>query len=116
MPTRLGRHGTALVADPAARWRLDLAKGRWREAEEPLLEGCPCPACTRGLSRAYLSYLARSGELTAMRLLTAHNLAFLARLMADLRAALDAGRLSEVVAALRAGAEPGAADRVFRTK
>jgi queuine tRNA-ribosyltransferase len=116
MPTRLGRHGTALVPDPAARWRLDLAKGRWREAEEPLLEGCPCPACARGLSRAYLCHLVRSGELTAMRLLTTHNLAFLARLMADLRGAILAGRLSEVVAALRAGASPGAADRVFRTK
>ena len=64
MPTRLGRHGTALVPDPANRWRLDLVKGRWRESEEPLMEGCPCPACARGLSRAYLSYLARAGELT----------------------------------------------------
>ncbi len=116
MPTRLGRHGTALVPDPAARWRLDLVKGRWRESEEPLLEGCPCPACARGLSRAYLCHLVRSGELTGMRLLTTHNLAFLARLMADLRAALHAGRLPEVVAALRAGAAPGTADRVFRTK
>jgi queuine tRNA-ribosyltransferase len=107
MPTRLGRHGTALVADPESRWRLDLAKGGSRESAEPLLEGCPCPACSRGLSRAYLSYLARSGELTGMRLLTMHNLAFLARLMSDLRDAIHAGRLGEVAAALRAGAAPG---------
>jgi queuine tRNA-ribosyltransferase len=107
MPTRLGRHGTALVPDPSRRWRLDLHKGRWRDSEEPLLEGCPCPACARGLSRAYLSYLARAGELTVMRLLTLHNLAFLARLMADLRGAILAGRLPEVAAALRAGAAPG---------
>jgi queuine tRNA-ribosyltransferase len=106
MPTRLGRHGTALVPDPSRRWRLDLHKGRWRDSQEPLLEGCPCPACTRGLSRAYLSYLARAGELTGMRLLTLHNLAFLARLMADLRGAILAGRLPEVAAALRAGASP----------
>jgi queuine tRNA-ribosyltransferase len=71
-----------------------------------LLEGCPCPACACGLSRAYLSYLARAGELTGMRLLTLHNLAFLARLMADLRGAILAGRLPEVAAALRAGASP----------
>ncbi len=109
MPTRLGRHGTALVPDPDARWRLDLAKGAHRESPEPLLEGCPCPACSRGLSRAYLSYLARAGELTGMRLLTAHNLAFLARLMGDLRDAIGAGRLAEVAAALRAGVAPGAA-------
>jgi queuine tRNA-ribosyltransferase len=107
MPTRLGRHGTALVPDPDARWRLDLAKGAWRESPEPLLEGCACPACTRGLSRAYLSYLVRSGELTGMRLLSMHNLAFIVRLMEDLRAAIHAGRLDEVAAALRAGAAPG---------
>ncbi len=107
MPTRLGRHGTALVPDPAGRWRLDLTKGRWRDSQEPLLEGCPCPACARGLSRAYLSYLARAGELTGQRLLTLHNLAFLARLMGDLRGAILTGRLPEAAAALRAGAAPG---------
>ena len=87
MPTRLGRHGTALVPDPDARWRLDLTKAGWRESERPLLEGCPCPACAAGFSRAYLSYLARAGELTGTRLLTLHNLAFIARLMRDLRQA-----------------------------
>ena len=92
MPTRLGRHGTALVPDPEGRWRLDLLKGRWRASEEPLLEGCPCPACARGLSRAYLSYLARAGELTGMRLLTMHNLAFIAAVMSDLRAGILEGR------------------------
>ena len=30
MPTRIGRHGMAVVPDPAARWRVDLAKGRYR--------------------------------------------------------------------------------------
>jgi queuine tRNA-ribosyltransferase len=108
MPTRLGRHGTALMPEPDARWRLDLAKGASRESPEPLLEGCPCPACARGLSRAYLSYLVRSSELTGMRLLTMHNLAFVARLMEDLRAAILTGRLAEVAAELRAGAAPGA--------
>jgi queuine/archaeosine tRNA-ribosyltransferase len=43
-----------------------------------------------------------------MRLVTLHNLSFVARLMADLRAAIAAGRLPEVAAALRGGAEPGA--------
>ncbi len=107
MPTRLGRHGSALVAEPENRWRVDLTKGRWREAAEPLMEGCPCPACSEGLSRAYLSYLARAGELTGSRLLTLHNLTFIARLMADLRGAILEGRLTEVAAALRAGAAPG---------
>ena len=49
MPTRIGRHGMAIVPDPERRWRVDLAKARWKEADEPLLEGCPCPACERRL-------------------------------------------------------------------
>jgi queuine tRNA-ribosyltransferase len=102
MPTRLGRHGTALVPDPANRWRIDLKKTRWRESEEPLLEGCECPACADGLSRAYLSYLARAGELTGARLLSMHNLAFLARLMKDLRGGILDGDLENVARAWRA--------------
>jgi queuine tRNA-ribosyltransferase len=108
MPTRLGRHGVALVPDPAGRWRVDLAKGRWREAQGPILDGCPCPACTAGYSRAYLHYLLRAGELTGLRLVTLHNLSFIARLMRDLRSAIEHGRLKEVAAALMAGAAPGA--------
>jgi queuine tRNA-ribosyltransferase len=103
MPTRLGRHGTALVPDPESRWRVDLKKARWREADEPLLEGCECPACAGGYSRAYLSYLARAGELTGARLLTLHNLAFLAQLMKDLRAAILDGDLESVAGRWRAG-------------
>jgi queuine tRNA-ribosyltransferase len=102
MPTRLGRHGTALIGDPENRWRLDLVKGRWRESEKPLVEGCLCYACSHGLSRAYLSYLARAKEITGMRLLTEHNLAFLAGVMARLRAAILAGSLAETAAGLRA--------------
>jgi queuine tRNA-ribosyltransferase len=101
MPTRLGRHGTALVPDPLRRWRVDLTKSQWRTCEQPLMEDCVCYACAQGLSRAYLSYLARAGELTGMRLLTEHNLAFLARLMRDLRQGILDGQLSEVVAMLR---------------
>ena len=107
LPTRLGRHGVALVPDPEARWRVDLVKGRCRESREPILDGCPCPACSAGFSRAYLHYLLRAGELTALRLVTLHNLSFIARLTADLRAAIDGGRLVEVAASLRAGAAPG---------
>jgi queuine tRNA-ribosyltransferase len=100
LPTRLGRHGVALVPDPASRWRLDLVKSRHRSSAEPILEGCDCPACAGGFTRAYLHYLLRAGELTGLRLVTLHNLAFVARLMRDLRAAIDADRLSETAAAL----------------
>jgi queuine tRNA-ribosyltransferase len=109
MPTRLGRHGVALVPEPERRWRVDLTAGRFKHADEPIFDGCPCPACAAGLSRGYLRYLVHARELTGMRLLTIHNLAFVARLMADLRAAVLAGTLPATAAALRAGAAPGAA-------
>ena len=108
MPTRLGRHGVALVPDPAGRWRVDLAKGRWRHAREPILDGCPCPACDGGFSRGYLHYLLRAHELTGLRLVTLHNLSYIARLMADLRVAIAERRFEACAAAILAGAAPGA--------
>jgi queuine tRNA-ribosyltransferase len=106
MPTRLGRHGMAVVPDPETRWRIDLGKARWRHDKAPLMEGCPCPACAAGYTRGYLHYLVKAREPTAARLLTLHNIAYLNRLMADLRDALLAGTLAERAGALRAGAAP----------
>ncbi len=106
MPTRLGRHGVALVPDPDNRWRVDLTTARWSDSHEPLMEGCPCPACAVGWSRGYLRYMTKASELTAMRMLTVHNLAFVARLMTRLREAIIAGQLTDVAARLRAGEAP----------
>ena len=106
MPTRLGRHGVALVPDPEKRWRVDLTTAKWSDSDEPVMEGCPCPACAVGYSRGYLRYMTKARELTAMRLLTVHNLAFVARVMERLRAAVLAGDLATVAAELRAGQAP----------
>jgi queuine tRNA-ribosyltransferase len=106
MPTRLGRHGMVLVPDPERRWRVDLSQARWKDSDEPLMEGCPCPACALGLTRGYLRYLAHARELTGMRLFTLHNLAFVERVMRRLREAIGAGTLAAEAAALRAGAAP----------
>jgi queuine tRNA-ribosyltransferase len=107
MPTRLGRHGVAVVPSPERRWRLDLMKSPYRRDPSPILEGCPCPACAAGFSRAYLHHLLRAGELTALRLVTVHNLSYIARLMADLRRSVHQGTLAQTAGALRAGAPPG---------
>ena len=106
MPTRLGRHGVALVPDPEHRWRVDLTTAKWSDSDEPLMEGCPCPACAVGYSRGYLRYMTKARELTAMRLMTVHNLAFVSRVMARLREAVLAGNLAAVAAELRAGQAP----------
>ena len=106
MPTRLGRHGVAIVPDPAGRWRVDLTAARHRDSEAPIMDGCPCPACGAGHSRGYLRYLLRNRELTGVRLLTLHNLAYLERLMRGLRTAIADGTLAAHAAALRGGAAP----------
>jgi queuine tRNA-ribosyltransferase len=106
MPTRLGRHGMALVPEPEKRWRVDLNQARWKSSDEPLCEGCPCPACAHGFTRAYLRYLVHTKELLGMRLLTQHNLAFVSRVMQRLRQAIIDGRLADEAAAIRGGILP----------
>ena len=106
MPTRLGRHGMALVPAPEARWRVDLAKARWRASSEPLMEGCPCPACAAGYTRGYLHYLVHQRELTGMRLLTLHNLAYTQELVRGARQAIAAGTFAAYSEAVLGGATP----------
>ena len=104
-PTRLARHGTALVPAPEARWRLDLNRPAHRAGREPIDERCGCPACAEH-TRAYLHYLTRAGELTGKRLLTLHNLTFMLRLMRGMRAAIEAGDYPGYARRVLAGEAP----------
>lgn len=106
MPTRIARHGAAVAPDPSRRWRLDLTAADRRHEAGPLVDGCSCPTCSGGNSRAYIHHLLKAREFTAMRLLTVHNLNFIARLMDRLRDAIADGTLDQVSAALRDGAAP----------
>jgi queuine tRNA-ribosyltransferase len=105
IPTRLARHGTALVPDPEGRFRLDLRKGGWAGSREPIAAGCPCPAC-RHHDRDYLSYLSRAEELTAVRLLCLHNLTYLHQLVAGAREAIINGAFESYSASILSGAAP----------
>ena len=106
-PTRLGRHGTALVADPERRFRLDLTKSQMRGSREPISDVCPCHAC-REHTRGYLHYLTRAKELTGARLVTMHNLTFMAELMRGIRGAISAGRYADYRDRVLAGSDPPA--------
>jgi queuine tRNA-ribosyltransferase len=108
VPTRLARHGVALAPNPETRWRLDLRKAGWEGDREPLVAGCPCPACQRH-DRDYVSYLSRAEELTAVRLIVLHNLTYMHELTTHARAAISAGRFEDYRAAVLAGAPPWSA-------
>jgi queuine tRNA-ribosyltransferase len=105
VPTRLARHGVALAPSPETRWRLDLRKGRWVGDRRPMVEGCPCPGCTRH-DRDYISYLSRAEELTAVRLIVLHNLTYMRELTDHARAAIEAGRFATYRAAVMSGSAP----------
>ena len=105
VPTRLGRHGMALAPRPGSRFRFDVRNRREAAEPGPLVEGCPCPACT-GLSRAYVHYLSRSEELTGVRLITLHNLVYSERIVSGARAAIEAGRFAAYREAILGGAPP----------
>ena len=105
-PTRIARHGGGLVRpgaeDPArggvVRDHINLRNARFRDDPRPIEEGCDCPACAAGLSRAYLHHLLKAGELAGVLALTRHNIRFMMRLMEEVRAAIAAGRLRDAAA------------------
>lgn len=109
IPTRLARHGTALVPDPANRFRLNLRAAGWEGNRDPIAAGCPCPACRRH-DRDYLSYLSRAEELTAVRLLCLHNLTFMHELMTNARRAITAGTFPAFSSQVEKGTAPWATE------
>jgi len=88
IPTRLARHGNALVQGD--RWNMRNAK--FREDFAPLDSTCPCYTCQQ-FSRAYLSHLLRSQEILGYTLLSIHNITELVRFTQAIRAAILGDRL-----------------------
>ena len=105
VPTRLARHGMALAPRPDGRYRFDIRKAEFAQDGRPLVEGCPCASCAAH-TRAYLHYLSRAEELTGVRLLVLHNLAYLERLVTGAREAIEAGRYGSYREATLAGRAP----------
>lgn len=90
IPTRLGRHGTALVQGD--RWNLKNAN--FREDFTPLDATCPCYTCQH-FSRAYLCHLVRANEMLGFSLLSLHNVTELIRFTQAIREAIFAGNFPE---------------------
>ncbi len=98
-PTRAGRHGTVFTSEG----RLSLRNARFTRDDGALDPACTCVTCT-GWSRGFLRHLVVTGEPTAWRLLSIHNLAFTLDLVASARRAVLAGpgSLAALQAATRA--------------
>jgi queuine tRNA-ribosyltransferase len=101
-PTRLARHGGALVM--ARHWEKDglqkgkrprehiqLGKGQYRNDNRVIDDECQCPTCAGGYTRAYMHHLLRSGELVVFSLIAAHNVFYMNNLFSSIRKAIIKG-------------------------
>jgi queuine tRNA-ribosyltransferase len=97
-PTRLARHGGALVRPihaPTAREHLNLTNSFYRMDSQPIEDDCPCATCQH-TSRSYLHHLLKAKELLAYTLISIHNVCFMNRLMQEIRQGIMAQSLAAV--------------------
>lgn len=104
VPTRLGRHGGALIkphywSDAIesyhGRTSINLIKSCFRNDHRPIDDRCACPTC-KHYTRAYLHHLFKSGEITGGAALVVHNVWFMNQMMAAIREGIGQDRLQEV--------------------
>ena len=74
--------------------KLNLFNAKYELDEDPIEEGCQCPACRR-YSRAYIRHLLKAKEMLGMRLCVLHNLYFYNHMMEEIREAIEQGRYQE---------------------
>lgn len=86
LPTRMARHHALYTLSG----RVNIRGAKWAEHNGPVDEQSVFPATER-YSAAYMRHLFVAGEPLAGRLATLHNLAFYARLMAEIREAISSG-------------------------
>ena len=86
IPTRFGRHGTALVQGE----RINIKNAQYKRDYQPLDKTCPCYAC-QNFSRAYLNHMVRSQEMLGYIMLSLHNITELIRFTQHIRQAILQG-------------------------
>lgn len=86
-PSRNGRHGNLYTNHGT----IHIRNERYKTDPRPIEEGCGCPVCRKGYSRAYIRHLVKADEALGLRFCVMHNLYFYNDLMRQIRDALDAG-------------------------
>src|SRR5690606_29994082 len=104
-PTRLARHGGALVQphqlpdavrskDPT-RDHINLRNSAFRSDDTPIAPDCDCQTC-QTVSKGYLHHLLKAKELLACTLISVHNIAFMNRLLSAIRTGIAQNTLPMV--------------------
>ena len=89
-PTRNGRHGHLYTNHG----KINLFNAKYEMDSRPIEEGCGCPVCSQGYSRAYIRHLLKAKEMLGMRFCVLHNLYFYNTMMTEIRDTLDAGNFA----------------------
>lgn len=93
-PTRTARFGVALV-DGKAPGTLRLKGNDCANDLHVLDKNCACQACRQNISRAALARLFKAGNPVAIELLTQHNIAYMMKLVREMRESIIDDRFSE---------------------
>ena len=96
IPTRHARTGHLFTS----RGVVKIRNARYADDTSPLDPDCDCYTC-RHYSLAYLRHLEKCGEILGSHLQTIHNLHYYQQLIDEIRDAIGAGQLAELIAALR---------------
>ncbi|MDD5145950.1 MAG: tRNA guanosine(34) transglycosylase Tgt [Candidatus Pacebacteria bacterium] len=87
-PTHYARRGIIFNL----KGKLDLSKKEFLKDKNPLDKNCDCFVC-QNYRRNYISHLLRSNELTALKLLTFHNLYFFNTYIEEIRKKIKKGKI-----------------------
>jgi len=88
VPTHYARHGVAFTSEG----RLDMRKSKFLTDNNPLDKNCECSTCLV-YKRNYIAHLLKAGEITALRLMSMHNLYFFNTYVEKLRNDIKKGLL-----------------------
>lgn len=87
-PTHYARRGIAFTS----KGRLDMQKKVFLKDKNPLDSSCKCLTC-QNYTRSYITHLFRAKEITALRLVTFHNLYYFNSYVEKLREAIKNGKI-----------------------
>jgi len=88
VPTHYARRGIAFISSE----EINLRQSKFLKDKKPLDAQCSCSVC-QNYKRNYISHLIKAEEITALRLLTFHNLCFFNDFVGKLRNKIKKGEL-----------------------
>ena len=91
-PTRLARHGSALVK--SKKGKINIKNNKFSENLSPIDKNCHCSTCKK-YSLAYLHHLLKAEELIVLNYITTHNIYFMNSLMKYIRESIIEDKILE---------------------